>query len=75
MTTTAINYSYPLTKKEIVSRLFKDGHITIDELLELLREPVEQVPSYTLNYPWGTPVTNGGTATPGSVEKTILKST
>lgn len=44
MTTTTTNYTIntlPKTKKEIVERLFKDGHVNLDEVLELMKEPLK----------------------------------
>lgn len=37
--TTTSTINVVLDKKAIVERLFKAGHITMDELLELMKEP------------------------------------
>lgn len=61
METATINYTIntlPKTKKEIVERLFKEGHINLDEVLELMKEPKvsvqtlpQQLPDWNPNIP------------------------
>lgn len=70
ITTTGLTINYELapTKKDIVSRLFQEGHISFDEMWTLLQNenevryipmPIPQQPIVTPypypNYPWGQP--------------------
>ena len=45
------------SKKDIISRLFKDGHITLDEVLALMEAEKEYVYVPLQNYP-GSPLIN-----------------
>lgn len=59
MTTTTTNYTIntlPKTKKEIVEHLFKEGHINLDEVLELMKEQAITVTPITPQQPWPTTV-------------------
>lgn len=66
MITTTTNYTINTipTKKEIVEKLFKAGQITLDEVLELMKEPAVNIQPITPQYPWNPfqPMYKGGDA-------------